>query len=82
MKKFSGEYPFPTFSKSILQVNRKTQTTFERREIDEKFQSRRIPNRVKKWNGDVTAILTCPLVAEIVFSQFSATRKALLTSKR
>jgi hypothetical protein len=44
-KFFQGEYPFPEFSEGILHANRKSRITFDRWEIDAKFQSRSIPNR-------------------------------------
>jgi hypothetical protein len=72
MKFFSrGNISSPDFSKGILHANQKSQLTFDRREIDAKFQSRSIPNRVKEAIGDVTASLTSALAVEIVFEPFA-----------
>jgi hypothetical protein len=79
---FRGSTPSPEFSKGILHANRKSRITFERWEIDAKFQNRPIPNWVKESIGDVTSGLARPLAAEIVFLPFSAITKALIASKR
>jgi hypothetical protein len=60
-------------------ANPKSRITFERREIDEKFKGRPLPNWVKESNGDVTSGLTRPLAAKIVFLRFLAIGKALIS---
>jgi hypothetical protein len=79
---FTGDIPSPKISTGILHANRKSRITVERQKAIEKFQNRPISNRVKKSNGDFTSGLIRPLAAEIVFLLFSATTKALITSKR
>jgi hypothetical protein len=81
-KIFQGEYPSPEISRGIWHENRKSRIIFERREIGAKFKINLYQIRVKESIDDVTSGLARPLAAEIVFSPFSAIRKALITSKR
>ena len=79
---FRGSTPSPEFSKGILHANRKSRITFDRWEIDAKFQNRPIPNRgqaIERW---LHFRSTTPLAAEIVFLPFSAITKARIPSKR
>jgi hypothetical protein len=79
---FRVSTPSPKFSEGILHANRKSRITFDRREIDAKFQNRSIPTQGQEMIGDLTSGLARPLAAEIVFPPFSPIRKAHIKSKR
>jgi hypothetical protein len=72
----------PNFSEGILHASRTSRMKFDRREMDEKSKADLYQIGLKDSSGDVTCGLTHSLAAEIVFSPFPATIKALLTSKR
>jgi hypothetical protein len=75
---FKETIPSPEFSRGVLHANHTSRMTFERWEIDEKFQQPTHTRSVSK-KRDVISGLARPLANEIVFPPFSARRKALIT---